>query len=479
MHLAAVRFTRVPPQSGHLQEYTGGMIGQQAHGCCPDPRSPRMYAPLPARRAAALTVAVLTAAGLLMAGCTNGPGVGETDHGAAETEPAAGFAGPGTEGSGPLGEARPSSSAADSIPEPAVTAGAGPDCPGVRCATVAMSGDLLLHEALWEQAAQDAVQTGKGKLDFGRVLGAQEQYLESADLAICQLETPLADAAGPYSGYPAFNAPPQILDAVSAVGYDACTTASNHSIDHGTAGLERTLAALDARGLEHTGSYRSPAAARQVLIVDTPAARVAVITGTFSLNGLEPESAWQVDLLDPQAMIAKAKQARAEGADIVLGAIHAGDEYTDYANPQQQETAHLLADSGQFSLVYGHHSHSVQPIERYHNTWIAYGLGNTIAAHATDNIVNTEGLMVRAQFSQAVEGGSWDVARLDWLPATFDGPQHRWCPVAADRLDAAAETGRWCISEQADTASRGRTKSTVGSVAGTGGIVREWLLSED
>ena len=91
-------------------------------------------------------------------------------------------------------------------------------------------------------------------------------------------------------------------------------------------------------------------------------------------------------MLDPPAMIAKAKQARADGADIVLGAIHAGDEYTDYANPQQQQTAHALADSGEFSLIYGHHSHSVQPVERYNGTWIAYGLGNTIAAHATPNI---------------------------------------------------------------------------------------------
>lgn len=435
--------------------------------------------PLPARKAAVLAAAVLTAAGLLLSGCTRGPAAGEPDQGAAETGPAAGLAGPGTGGSGSAGEAPQSSAAADSALEPAVTAGAGPDCPGIRCATVAMSGDVLLHEPLWEQAARDAARTGSGKLDFGPVLAGQEQYLETADLAICQLETPLAQADGPYSGYPAFNVPPQILDAVSAVGYDACTTASNHSIDYGTAGVDRTLDALDERGLEHTGSYRSPAAARQVLILDTPAARVAVITGTFSLNGLEPEAAWQVDRLDPRSMIAKAKQARAEGADIVLGAIHAGDEYTDDANAQQREAARMLADSGEFSLVYGHHSHSVQPIERYRGTWIAYGLGNTIAAHATDNILNTEGLMVRAQFSQEADGKAWEVARLDWLPATFDGPQHRWCPVAADRLDAAAATGRWCISAQADAASRARTKATVESMGGAGGILREWLLSED
>jgi hypothetical protein len=415
-------------------------------------------------------IAALTMAALLLAGCS-----AEQDGGFQQTEPAAVSASPGPQGSGPAAEAPPSSTAPTG-PEPAVTAGAGPECPEMRCATVAMTGDLLLHEPLWEQASVDAQRTGNGALDFEPMLAAQKEYLDAADLAICQLETPLADEGGPYSGYPAFNGPPQILDAVAAVGYDACTTASNHTFDYGTAGLERTLDALDARDLAHTGSYRSEAAANEVLVLDTPAARVAVITGTFSLNGLVPEAPWQVDMLDPPAMIAKAKQARADGADIVLGAIHAGDEYTDYANQQQQSAAHALADSGEFSLVYGHHSHSVQPIERYNGTWIVYGLGNTLAAHATPDILNTEGLMVRAQFSQDDDGAAWGVARLDWLPATFGGPEHRWCPVAADALEEAARSGDWCVSEQADAASRERTTATVESMGADG--AREWLLSD-
>ena len=35
-------------------------------------------------------------------------------------------------------------------------------------------------------------------------------------------------------------------------------------------------------------------------------------------------------------MIAKARQARALGADIVLGVMHAGDEYASAANAEQR-----------------------------------------------------------------------------------------------------------------------------------------------
>ncbi|WP_323961668.1 CapA family protein [Arthrobacter sp. JZ12] len=246
-----------------------------------------------------------------------------------------------------------------------------------------LTGDLLLHEGLWEQAAYD----GGGSLDFVPMLAAQEKFVDPADLAICHQETPLADPAGPFAGFPVFNAPPQVAEAVAALGYDACTTASNHTLDAGTIGVTRTLDTLDSAGLAHTGSYRTAEEAAQPLVLDTGEAHVAVVTGTFSLNGIAPEHPWQVDPLDPAAMIAKARQAREAGADVVLAAVHAGDEYVNYANAQQQEVAHALVDSGEFDLIYGHHSHSVLPIEKYNGVWIVYGLGNTIAAHLTPTIL--------------------------------------------------------------------------------------------
>jgi poly-gamma-glutamate capsule biosynthesis protein CapA/YwtB (metallophosphatase superfamily) len=63
------------------------------------------------------------------------------------------------------------------------------------------------------------------------MLRGQLPYLAAADLAVCHLETPLAPADGPFEGYPEFSVPPQILDALVSAGYDACTTASNHTMD--------------------------------------------------------------------------------------------------------------------------------------------------------------------------------------------------------------------------------------------------------
>lgn len=357
-------------------------------------------------------------------------------------------------------------------PAPTPTPGAGPACKAVRCTSVLVTGDMLVHAQLWEQARVDALAAGIKGLDFGPLLEGQRRYIQESDLAICHQETPVAVPQGPFSAYPSFNVPPQIIAASKAVGYRACTTASNHTIDQGTEGLVRTLDVLDASGLEHTGSYRTEAESQGVLIMQTGAAKIAVIEAAYGLNGQTPEAAWQVDLLDASAMIAKAKKARKLGADIVLGVMHAGDEYASVPNAQQQEVAHALVDSGQFTMVYGHHTHSVLPVEKYKGTWIVYGLGNGVTELSPTYVVNNEGLLVRAQFSQDA-AGKWTASDLGWAPSVIVNAPYRWCSVASDAPQGV------CASPAADAATRQRTRAVVESMGAAEAGAHELLITKD
>jgi poly-gamma-glutamate synthesis protein (capsule biosynthesis protein) len=337
---------------------------------------------------------------------------------------------------------------------------------------VLVTGDMLVHAQLWEQARVDALAAGIKGLDFGPLLEGQRRYIQESDLAICHQETPVAVPQGPFSAYPSFNVPPQIIAASKAVGYRACTSASNHTIDQGTEGLVRTLDVLDASGLEHTGSYRTEAESQGVLIMQTGAAKIAVIEAAYGLNGQTPEAAWQVDLLDASAMIAKAKKARKLGADIVLGVMHAGDEYASVPNAQQQEVAHALVDSGQFTMVYGHHTHSVLPVEKYKGTWIVYGLGNGVTELSPTYVVNNEGLLVRAQFSQD-STGTWTAADVAWAPSVIVSGPYRWCSVAADAPQGV------CTSPAADADTRLRTEQVVESMGAAQAGAHELLVTKE
>ncbi len=279
--------------------------------------------------------------------------------------------------------------------------------------TLVATGDVLLHERLWTTAKRDGT---NGNWDFAPLLSGVRPLVRSADLAICHLETPLAPKGGPYSGYPLFQGPPQILPALKQTGYDACSTASNHSFDGGAKGVDRTLDAMDQAGLRHMGTARTPEEAATPTIVEVQGVKVALLSYTFGFNGLPYPNGetWRAGKLDVPAIKAMAAKAREMGAQIVVVSCHWGDEYSPKVNPQQKSiAAELLADSN-IDLILGHHAHVVQPMEEIDGKWVAYGLGNLAAAHREPNSRKAEGLLVRFTFERT--GDRWKVQQAAYVP---------------------------------------------------------------
>lgn len=283
--------------------------------------------------------------------------------------------------------------------------------------TVVMSGDVLLHEELWATARADARRTGRGRFDFRPVLADMRPVIAGADLAICHLETPLAPRGGPFSGYPTFAVPPAILPALKWAGYDACTTASNHSLDDGYAGLARTIHDFDRVGLAHAGTATTRRAARRALMLHVHGITVALIAATYGTNGipLPGRRPWSVPIIDPARITAMAHRARHHGADIVLVALHWGEQYENKPSAAQVQVAEQLTRSDDIDLVYGHHAHVVQPYDRVGGTWVLYGLGNAVAAQSTPLPGLYDGNTARVTFTRQ-RNGRYAVTRLQYIP---------------------------------------------------------------
>src|SRR4051794_25383767 len=147
--------------------------------------------------------------------------------------------------------------------------------------TVVVNGYLLWHNTLWYGAREDAYRQGRrgrDDFDFAPLLAGIKPVARGADVAICHEEVPLAPRGGPYRNYPRFAAPPHVVAAIKATGYDVCTTSSNHSLDQGFTGLRRTLDQLDRAGIMHVGTYESARAARTPTLFTTRrGVRVAVV----------------------------------------------------------------------------------------------------------------------------------------------------------------------------------------------------------
>ncbi|WP_223846932.1 CapA family protein [Bifidobacterium rousetti] len=379
-----------------------------------------------------------------------------------------------------------------SVPEPVALEhhGNSPDCPDQDCIAMLVNGDLLFHPNLWKHfASANTAATDGTAFDFTPLFEPMRKYIQASDIAVCEFETPIAQRGGPYAGWPVFNIPPEVADAVKHVGYTACTHATNHSWDQGAAGIERLWDTLAANGIAQTGSYKTEEDSLAPLVIDSPTGggKLGLVTGTVSLNGMTADADWRVDRLrqsgdpnhasDIQRLVDKANKAREQGADVVAVAMHSLQEYIDYADSYQQSEAHALADTGAFDVIYGAGCHCAQPVENYHGTWIVYGLGNTVSVVTTiaGHEVNNQGVTARIQFAgRKGEKGSWRVSRIDWVPnVSRHQGTYAWCPISSDKPDGV------CNSEAEDTAQRQRISKVIYAMGADPNVVREWNITAE
>ncbi|WP_410820128.1 CapA family protein [Micromonospora sp. 050-3] len=334
-----------------------------------------------------------------------------------------------------------------------------------RTVSVLGAGDILLHPKLWEQARTD----GGGTLDFGPMLAPVSETVSNADLALCHLETPLAPPGGPYIGYPNFSVPQEVLKGLKSIGYDGCSTASNHTLDHGYDGVKRTLDAMDKAGLGHAGSYRTKRDSDIVKIYQAKGVKIGHISLTSSFNGLHPPAGkeWVASLIDVKTIRRDAAAARAAGAEIVVVSLHWGTEYEHEPNADQQTWARQIAAIDAVDVVFGHHAHVVQPVERIGDTWIVYGMGNQIARHEKPINANRDGAMTRVTFGPASEPKRWKVVAIEAIPTFVDlNPKIRLVDLERALADPTLSPGRRGIYQAAVERIEGNLLTRAADTAG-------------
>ena len=269
-----------------------------------------------------------------------------------------------------------------------------PDPPAPRAVrlTIGVSGDLLPHLQIVARAR--ALAHGRG-YDFRPLLRPIRRWVRRNSLAFCHIETPLTP--GTPAGYPRFNSPPALARAVKATGYDACSTASNHSLDRGQAGINATRRSLARAGVRHTGSFSSRKQQRRLLMLRVRGVRVAFLSYTQMTNGIRAPHPWSVNLARAGRILRDARRARRAGARVVIVNLHWGTEYRHAPDAFQTALARRLARSRAITAVVGQHAHVVQPIRRVGRLWVVFGEGNLLSSQtaACCPAATQDGMLVR------------------------------------------------------------------------------------
>lgn len=284
---------------------------------------------------------------------------------------------------------------------PSATPSEQPDEPSsTTTAVIAVGGDIVMHTGLNTEAYSS------GEYDYTPIFGVLPDLISNTDYAVCSLVSTLADG-GTYTAYPLFRSPTSIADAISSVGFDLVNTATSHLADSYKDGIDSTLDALDAAGLNHVGTYRTQEerdSSGNRTMVDINGISVAFLAYTCDTNNV-PVSGFEyaasicaTDYLtggteiDYELMDSDIAAAREAGAELVFVFMSWGTEFSTSPSDLQYEIADGLISAGA-DVIIGGHCRVPQPMEMRtvrlddgteRTAFVCYSLGNLLSCQNDD-----------------------------------------------------------------------------------------------
>lgn len=245
--------------------------------------------------------------------------------------------------------------------------------------SMVMVGDILLHTPVAESGMQ-----ADGSYNFDAVFAHLKEDIQSADVALVNQEVIIGGAELGVSGYPAFNAPYELGDALVNSGFDVVLHATNHALDKGRSGLMNCLNFWQEHypDMAVLGINESEEARNEIYIYEQEGIRIAILNYTYGTNGipLPSDMPFAVNLLDEESVRADLQRA-GENADFVVVCPHWGTEYTLAETEEQHYWAQIFYENGA-DLVIGTHPHVIEPIQWYgegdNKMLVYYSLGNFV-----------------------------------------------------------------------------------------------------
>jgi poly-gamma-glutamate synthesis protein (capsule biosynthesis protein) len=246
------------------------------------------------------------------------------------------------------------------------------------------TGDIMAHK---EQI--DAARRKGAPYDFAPQFRRVAPLFDRA-LVTGNLETVFAGERAVYSGYPAFNTPDELAEAIAAAGIRVVTLANNHILDRRERGAARTIDVLDAAGLLWTGLSKSAEEAGSPLVVEYEGVRAAFLNYSYGSNAA-PSAAVSRDvfmnIMADSAVLKGLSRAESASCDLTVVCLHWGNEYQFTPANRSRAVADMCLKGGA-DIVIGTHPHVLQPIEVRSADGspklVAWSLGNFVSNQRTE-----------------------------------------------------------------------------------------------
>ena len=304
--------------------------------------------------------------------------------------------------------------------------------------SISAVGDVMVHMPQYK-AAFDAK---SGTYGFDENFIYVKPYIQSADLALCNLETVFA--GGEPDGYPVFNSPDSLSNTIRNTGFDVALISNNHILDKGTSAMLRTIDVLSKSGIQTTGVHKPES--NPYLILNIKGINIGIISYTYETPKIEGRKTLNSNVISAEALplintfdyndldndLLKIKanidSAKVDGAEIIICYFHWGQEYQLEPNNFQIQMAESVAQMGA-DIIFASHPHVLQPAvimvdqNSGKQTAVFYSMGNFISnqrVETLDNRYTEEGIIAKVQMDFMKSTGAITNFKASAVPVWVD-----------------------------------------------------------
>ena len=200
------------------------------------------------------------------------------------------------------------------------------------------------------------------------------------DLTVVNIECPVTDEGEQLDKEFSFHGTPAALPAMRDAGVEVGSLANNHAYDRGPQGVVDSRRNLERAGISPVGAGKDQEEALRPAMFDEGGWTIAVLGFDEVLDPLDavagphkPGTAAGHDF----SLMVRAVRAAERAADLVVVMIHWGVELDTQPRDYQVSEGHRLIDAGA-DVIFGSHSHRLQPMSIYRGRPIFWSLGNFV-----------------------------------------------------------------------------------------------------
>ena len=254
---------------------------------------------------------------------------------------------------------------------------------------MAFTGDIICGNSIYN----DAYNSYSNTYDFSYLFDNIKFNIQTADIAIGSLETDFSNSNN--KSVSQTNSKENLAYTLKKVGFDVLSTANNHCLDNGYAGLENTINILDRADISHTGTFTSQEAKDTILIKNIKGLKIAFLSFCCNTNeiSIPNDKSYSVNLIDEHLVEEQFALAKTEEPDIICVCMHWGTRYQTKQNSDQEKWTNYLFQKGA-DIIIGTHPHVLQSMEKRTITlqdgtikegFVIYSLGNLLADQTQNN----------------------------------------------------------------------------------------------